>query len=271
VGDITVSQYNSRYGEEGGDEITIIVNARGSSGEIARAVTLGTITNPDDSSLEANVYLSLYDWDRDRALRRGCVNTDVHIIFPQNMTHFDSFKVHNRNKGDVRFNLGEPDYRGTPRASGPADANVVMDRLDVKTNDGRVFFTNAVVKEYLKVVAAQGSISGQITVDKQVEIESKEHTHLSVFSSSTDLDLKVSAETRAAVSVKSGFFGHVALKSWSKLYLPSMGADDNKFVRQGRTSQTLTGYFPYPNGTEPTTYLPRIEVSGERADFVLQR
>lgn len=138
-------------------------------------------------------------------LRRGCVNTNVHIVFPSNMTHFDSFKVHNRNRGDVNINLGPRVYHGDgpypqdPGQPTPAGPKVVLDRLDVKTNYGQVSFSNAFVKEDLKVVAAQGSIVGQITVDKRVETESKEVTHLTVFSESTDLDLKVSAETVAHV------------------------------------------------------------------------
>ncbi|KAF9121422.1 hypothetical protein BGX30_002599 [Mortierella sp. GBA39] len=282
VGDITVSQHNSRYGDDGGDEVMISVNAWGSSAEIARAVTLSTITDPDSSSLEANVYMSAYNYDRDRVFRRGCVKTNVHIVLPQNMTHFDSLKIHNRNRGNVNINLGTSDYdsrsfpqdpynRNFPGVPAPEGVNVVMDRLDVKTNNGHVSFRNTVVKEDLKVVAAQGYILGQITVDKRVETESKEHTHLTVFSSSTDLDLKVSAETIADVTVKSEFFGHVALKTWTKLYQPIVYGKDNSFVRQARTLQTLTGYFPYHNGTEPTTYLPRIEVNGDQAMLGFQR
>ncbi|KAG9069744.1 hypothetical protein KI688_009069 [Linnemannia hyalina] len=269
VGDITVSQYNSPYGGDGGDEVMIFVNARGSSGEIARAVTLGTITNPDDSSLEANVYMSTDEYERERVFRRGCVDINVRIVFPQNMTHFDSFKVHNRNRGDVDVNFGayvNPDSRSFPGQPAPAGAGVAMDRLDVKTNNGRVFFTNTVVKEDLKVIAAQGSIIGQITVDKRVETESKD-THLTIFSTSADLDLKVSSETYANILVSSNFSGHVVLKSWTNMSQLYVYSKDKSFVRQAKTLQTLTGYFPYPNGTEPTAYLPRIEISGLHASL----
>lgn len=183
----------------------IYVNARGSSRDMVRAVNLGTISNPDDSSLEAYVYLSMLDYVRDMLLPRGCVNTNVHIVFPQNMTHFDSLKVHNRNRGDVNINLGsrvfvgDGPYPQDPGQPTPAEPKVVIDRLDVKTNYGQVSFSNAFVKEDLKVVAAQGSIVGQITVDKRVEVESKKVALLTVFSNSTDLDLKVSAESVAHI------------------------------------------------------------------------
>ncbi|KAG0059924.1 hypothetical protein BGZ89_012687 [Linnemannia elongata] len=279
VGDITVSQYESYYEKDGGDEVRIYVNAKGSSSDIVRAVTLGSITNPDDSSIEANVYLSMREWERDRAFKRGCVKIDVSIVFPQNMTHFDSLKIHNRNKGDIDLHLGprvdglysqNPDSRNYPGLPAPEGLKVAVDRLDIKTNNGNVFFSNAIVKEDLKVIAAQGSINGHITVDKRVETESKRSTILTIISDSTDLDVKASAETSANVIMKSGFSGHVALKTSSNMYNPRVSSRSNKFVRQTSTLQTLTGYFPYPNGTEPTTYLPRIELDGEQANLEIR-
>ncbi|KAF9153569.1 hypothetical protein BG015_003105 [Linnemannia schmuckeri] len=165
-----MGQYSSHDNNEG-DEVTILVSARGSSGDIVRAVTLGTITNPEDGSLESNVYLSMPYYEVDRVLRRGCVNTNVAIMFPSNTTHFESLKIQNRNKDNVEVRLGasiygddqypqDQDngiYLGRPAPAGP---KLTMDRLDVKTNHRRVWFTNAFVKEDLKVVAAQGSIFG---------------------------------------------------------------------------------------------------------------
>lgn len=61
---------------------------------------------------------------------------------------------------------------------------------------------NTHVSEELKVVSEQSAIVGQVTADKRTEIESKLHTTLALTSSNaSDLDLKVSAETVAQVSM----------------------------------------------------------------------
>jgi hypothetical protein len=201
VGEISVFQYSPLYDGDSSDEVQIHVNARGSSGDITRAVTLGTIASPENSSLEANIYLSMHEFERERVLRKGCVDINVRIVFPSNMTNYEFLKVHNRNKGGVNILLGQVSY-GTNSYSAVNSFNnnngerarLSLDRLDIKTNDGEVYFANAVVKEELKAVSAQGSIVGKVTVDKRVEMESKGQTFVTVFSDSSDLDLKVSAE-----------------------------------------------------------------------------
>ncbi|KAF9153570.1 hypothetical protein BG015_003106 [Linnemannia schmuckeri] len=100
-------------------------------------------------------------------------------------------------------------------------------------------------------------------------MESKELTVLTVFSNSTELDLKVSAESVAQIT--SPFSGHVSVTTWSNLIRPRVYSNDDWFVRQTKTLQSLTGYFPYPNRTEPTGYIPRAEISSEQATLDVAR
>ncbi|KAG0302716.1 hypothetical protein BGZ97_002209, partial [Linnemannia gamsii] len=242
AGTLYVTQSNEPYENDGSDEVLITVNARGSSGDILRAVTLGAITNPEDSSIEANVYLDMFDFDRERAFRKGCLDISVHVVLPANMTHFESLKVHHRSKGNVYVDMSRFDrndrndnYGYYPEPPAPTVPHLLFDRLDIKVDDGYVSVVGTGATEELKVVSAQGRLFGHVFANKRVEVESKQHTTLTVISTSSDLDLKASAETVAATVKK--------------------------------TRQTLTGYFPFPNGTEPEGHLPRIEISGVQASL----
>lgn len=197
-------QYSSVYERDGGDEVQIYVNARGSSSDIARAVTLGAITNPEDSSIEANVYLDMFDYDREQAFKKGCLDINVLIVMPANMTHYESLKIHHRSKGNVVFNFdninrvddvnrnGNYQYYPSPA---PTTPKFFFDRLDIKADDGYVKVTGIAATEELKMVSAQGDLLGYISANKRVETEAKQYTMLEVLSTSSDLDLKVSADT----------------------------------------------------------------------------
>ncbi|OAQ28564.1 hypothetical protein K457DRAFT_126610 [Linnemannia elongata AG-77] len=121
---------------------------------------------------------------------------------------------------------------------------------------------------------AQHRNTGDVDVwfaNKRIEIESKLHTTLSLISSNaSDLDLMVSAETVAQVSMQSPFYSHVALTTWASFFRPEVFfTPRDTFVQQTKTLQTLTGYFPYANGTEPESPFPRVTVNGEQASFAL--
>jgi hypothetical protein len=204
-----VTQSNEPYENDGSDEVLITVNARGSSGDILRAVTLGAITNPEDSSIEANVYLDMFDFDRERAFRKGCLDISVHVVLPANMTHFESLKVHHRSKGNVYVDMSRFDRNGRndnygyyPEPPAPTVPHLLFDRLDIKVDDGYVSVVGTGATEELKVVSAQGRLFGHVFANKRVEVESKQHTTLTVISTSSDLDLKASAETVAATVVR---------------------------------------------------------------------
>ncbi|KAG0295029.1 hypothetical protein BGZ96_012692 [Linnemannia gamsii] len=277
VGSIEVVQVNMPY-ESDGDEVQIYVNARGSSSDIVRAVTLGTITNPEESSIEANVYLDMFDYEREEAFRRGCIDISVRIVMPANMTHFESLKVHHRGKGSVYIRLDHFNRIDGVTRNGlyypppaPTTPTILFDRLDIKGYDGHVGVVGIGATEELKMISTQGSLHGNVFASKRVEVESKQYTSLQLLSTSPDLDLKVSAETTVSVNLKSPYYGHVALKTWTHDMQPHLTSPEDLFVRQKKTRQTLTGYFPYPNGTEPEGHFPRIELNGVEANLHLYR
>ncbi|KAG0295031.1 hypothetical protein BGZ96_012694 [Linnemannia gamsii] len=201
-----------------------------SNSNMLQATTLNAFHHPQDSSLEANVYLELDGEERESALRSGCVYSVITIVFPWNMTRFESLKIQNRNKGMVNFWLPHYNEGGsddiiipgrTTKKSNSYSNNVgaraglaalvvptaqewpgmVIDRLDIKVNDGSIYFLGGVITEELKAVSEQGAVIGGITAEKRIELESKLRTRLSLSSNSnySELDLKVSAETTAEI------------------------------------------------------------------------
>lgn len=146
------------------------------------------------------------------------------------MTRFESLQIQHRNKGNVDVWFGQ--YGGNHTSHGvrtavesalrsstsknnhrsynagdasfpaPEAPRVVMDQLDIKTKSGDVFLIDAMVANTLKVISEQGGIVGQVTANKRIEMESKLRIILALKSNSTsDLELKVSAETVAQVSM----------------------------------------------------------------------
>lgn len=216
--------------------VRIYTHLRASNTNILLATTLNAVPHPEDSTLEANVNLELYGQEREKTLRWGCVQTDISIMFPWNMTRFESLKVQHRNRGDVDvwfdqhgnsshlgagaavdvrsgvrhgYNYNNNSFKNTYNAGAggallppPEAPRIIFDCLDIKTYQGYVYLTNTHVSEELKVVSEQSAIVGQITAGKRIELESKLHTTLALTSSNaSDLDLKVSAETVARVSM----------------------------------------------------------------------
>ncbi|KAG0310535.1 hypothetical protein BGZ97_012498 [Linnemannia gamsii] len=219
------------------------------------------------------------------------------------MTRFESLQIQHRNKGNVDVWFGQ--YGGNHTSHGvrtavesalrsstsknnhrsynagdasfpaPEAPRVVMDQLDIKTKSGDVFLIDAMVANTLKVISEQGGIVGQVTANKRIEMESKLRIILALKSNSTsDLELKVSAETVAQVSMESPYYGHMSLTTWASFFRPELFfSPEYTFVQQTRTMQTLTGYFSYPdaNGTKPSGLLPKVRIGGERASFTLGR
>jgi hypothetical protein len=229
-----VRQYDSPEDLDEG-KVRIIVQAAASDSKMLQATTLNAIEHPRESSLEANVYLKLHDEEREDALRSGCVVTSIMIVFPWNMTRFESLKIQNRNKGyvdvwlprynedgshdgilrshtakDTRDHINHARARARARAAtiavpqAPEGTGMVINRLDIKVNDGSIYlFDSLKITEALKAVSEQGRIFCDITAEKRVELESKLSTQVNLDSSSNypELDLKVSAETTANIWV----------------------------------------------------------------------
>ncbi|KAG0295030.1 hypothetical protein BGZ96_012693 [Linnemannia gamsii] len=290
VGDIYVRQSDSPNDQDEG-KVRIYAHLRASNANILLATTLNSIPHPEDSSVEANVYLELYGRERERTLRWGCLKTDVSILFPWNMTRFESLKIQHRNKGDVdvwfeqygdnsSYHGGNTAVDGLFRDStsnnnnhrsynagavllpAPQAPRVAIDRLDIKASNGNIYVMNVLVANKLKVVSEQGGIIGLVTANRRIEMESKLYTILSLKSNNTSsLDLKASAETFAQISMESPYYGHVAMTTWASFFRPELiFSPEYTFVQQTKTLQTLTGYFLYPdsNGTEPSSPLPRL-------------
>ncbi|KAG0310533.1 hypothetical protein BGZ97_012496 [Linnemannia gamsii] len=268
VGDIYVRQYDSPEDLDEG-KVRIIVQAAASDSKMLQATTLNAIEHPRESSLEANVYLKLHDEEREDALRSGCVVTSIMIVFPWNMTRFESLKIQNRNKGYVDVWL--PRYNEDGSHDGILRSHTAKDTRDHINHArarARARAATIAITEALKAVSEQGRIFCDITAEKRVELESKLSTQVNLDSSSNypELDLKVSAETTANIWVES-YYGHVELTTWTSFVEPQVTCSHDTFVQQTKTLQTVAGYFSYPNGTEPKGPFPRVKISGEQATF----
>ncbi|KAK3841671.1 MAG: hypothetical protein J3R72DRAFT_491249 [Linnemannia gamsii] len=266
-GDIYVGKsYNNNN-----PNITIQVTAHASSTEILQTFALDA--TPQLSLMEAKVYLNMTSAQaRKMPLRKGCTLVKVDILFPTNLTRYESLWIHHRERGNVNVKMSRGHPGGANRIWPPTAettvaeeaAVIVIDQLDIQANAGWVTLQDVVVSSELSVVSRLGGINGQVDVEHRVIMDSAKEMTLELSSSRPNLDLKVTSKEIARVVMQTQYFGHVSLTTTSNISAPDVFVPRSRFVKQKKTAHSLIGYVPDSNGDEPG-YLPRIEVCGKAA------
>ncbi|KAF9907048.1 hypothetical protein EC991_011352 [Linnemannia zychae] len=260
-GDVFVGQsYNPSS-----PNITIHVTARASSSDVLEVLALGSWPTPELSMMDASVYINTpSETSRKEILSKGCTFVRVEILFPANMTSYESLRIRHQERGDVRVRMGGVNLETTTEAAVVAGPSVGMtvDQLDIAVYDGWVTVRDVVVSDELKVVSKLGGIKAQADVNRRVTMEAATDLTLELGSSSSVLDVKVTSRKLARVIMKTPYVGHVEMMTTtSNGSMPVVFVPRSKFVEQKSTAQTLIGYIPDSNNEEPM-YLPRIEISG---------